>query len=133
MILLPPRPTHPYTLVPYPTLFRYPVLAAHKHAGIAVLQFQVVDTLEDLRKGFPALEVQVTVVGGLGQALAAVVDADQVSVGLGRGPACAYRQGRVELALDFTDVETDAECWPGERRGETDRQRQFCPAPERVC
>src|SRR3546814_6524223 len=104
MILLPPRPTHPYTLVPYPTLFRYPVLAAHKHAGIAVLQFQVVDTLEDLRKGFPALEVQVTVVGGLGQALAAVVDADQVSVGLGRGPACAYRQRSEEHTSELQSL-----------------------------
>jgi hypothetical protein len=40
------------------------------------------DAFEDLREGFAALEVQVAVVGGLGQALAAVVDTDQVLVRL---------------------------------------------------
>ncbi|MOA37394.1 hypothetical protein D3C78_1589810 [compost metagenome] len=91
------------------------------------------DALEDLREGFPSLEVQVPVIGGLRQALAAIVDTDQVFVGLGRGPARPHRQGRVELAFDFTDVEADAECRAGERGGKTDGQRQFCPAPESVC
>jgi hypothetical protein len=36
-----------------------------------------------------------------------------------------HGERRVELTFDFTDVETDAECGPGERRGKTDGQRQF--------
>jgi hypothetical protein len=67
----------------------------------------------------------VAVVGGLGQALAAVVDTDEVLVRLLGRPTGAHGERRVELAFDFTDVETDAECGPGERRGKTDGQRQF--------
>jgi hypothetical protein len=90
------------------------------------------DTLEDLGERFATLEVQVTVVRSLGQATAAVVDADEVLVGTLSRPAGTDRQGRVELTFDLPNVETDAECWPGERRGKTDRQGQFCPAPELV-
>jgi len=109
-----------------------PVLAAHKHAGVAVLQFQVMNTLEDLRERLAALEVQVTVIGSLGQALAAIVGADQITIGLGRRPARTHRKRGVKAPFDFTDVETDAECRPGERRSETDGQGQSCPAPELV-
>jgi len=64
------------------------------------------DALEDLRKGFAALEVGVAIVRSLRQTMAAVVDADEVLVrALGR-PTGTDRQGRVELAFDFTDVET---------------------------
>ncbi|MCY1186637.1 hypothetical protein D9M73_275290 [compost metagenome] len=109
-----------------------PVLAADEHTGIAVLELQVVDALEDLREGLTALEVQVAVVGGLRQAFAAVVDANQVLVRVGRRPAGPYGQRRVERPFDFTDVETDAECRTGERRSEADGQRQFRPAPEQI-
>ena len=109
-----------------------PVLAPHKHTGVAVLQFQVVDALEDLRERLAALEVQVPVIGGLGQALAAVVGTDQVTIGFGRGPARPHGKRRVKAPFDFTNVETDAECRPGERRSEADGQGQSCPAPELV-
>lgn len=109
-----------------------PVFATDEHAGVAVLQFEVMDTLEDFREGFAALEVGVAVIGGLRQAVAAVVDADEVLVRALSRPTGTDRQGRVELAFDFTDVETDAECGPGERGGKTDCQRQFRPAPELV-
>ncbi|MNG05978.1 hypothetical protein D3C84_891960 [compost metagenome] len=59
-----------------------PVFTAYEDAGIAVFQFKVMDALEDLRIGLPTLEVQVTVIGGLGQAAPAVVDANQVLVRL---------------------------------------------------
>ncbi|MNH37639.1 hypothetical protein D3C79_985640 [compost metagenome] len=73
------------------------------------------------------------VIGGLRQALAAVVDADKVLVRAGCRPARPHRQRRVERAFDFTDVETDAECRTGERRSEADGQGQFRPAPEQIC
>ncbi len=82
-----------------------PVLAAQEHTGIAVLQFEVMDALEDLRERFPTLEVQVAVVGGLGKSLAAVVHTDQVLVRLGGRPAGPDRQRRVEGTFDFPDVE----------------------------
>ncbi|MNL08108.1 hypothetical protein D3C87_1288140 [compost metagenome] len=41
-----------------------PILAAHEGAAVAVFQFQVMHTLEDLREGFTLLEVQAIVVGG---------------------------------------------------------------------
>ncbi|MCY1447993.1 hypothetical protein D9M71_646380 [compost metagenome] len=109
-----------------------PVFATDEDAGVTVFQLKVMDALEDLREGFTAFEVQVTVIGSLGQAAAAVVDADEVFVGAFSRPTRADRQGRVELTFDFTDVETDAECRPGERRGKADGQRQFRPAPELV-
>ncbi len=43
------------------------------------------------------------------EACAAVADTDQVRVGAAHRPAGTYRQGRVELTLDFTDVEGDTE------------------------
>lgn len=64
-----------------------PVLATHEHAGVAVLELQVMDALEYLREGFAFLEVQVAIVGGLRQPLAAIVDPDQVLVRVGSRPA----------------------------------------------
>ncbi|MNE82626.1 hypothetical protein D3C80_1793640 [compost metagenome] len=61
-----------------------PVLATHEYTGVAVLELQVMDAFEDFREGFTALEVQVAVIGGLRQTFAAVVDANQVLVRLGR-------------------------------------------------
>ncbi|MCY1381024.1 hypothetical protein D9M69_688930 [compost metagenome] len=42
-----------------------PVLATNEHAGVAVLQLQVMDALENLREGLTLLEVQATVVACL--------------------------------------------------------------------
>ncbi|MCY1436154.1 hypothetical protein D9M71_522700 [compost metagenome] len=82
-----------------------PVLAAQEHAGVLVFQFEVVDALEDLREGLALLEVQVAIVGGLRQPSAAVVDADQIAVGIGCRPAGTDGKAGVELPFDFTDVE----------------------------
>ncbi|MNG14332.1 hypothetical protein D3C84_980750 [compost metagenome] len=41
-----------------------PVLAAHEHTGVAVLQFEVMDAFEDLGKGFPLREVLAPVITG---------------------------------------------------------------------
>src|SRR5471030_1309622 len=109
-----------------------PVLAPDEDTGVAVFQLKVMDALEDLREGLAALEVRVTVIGGLGQALATVVDTNKVLVRLLGRNTHAQGERRVELTFDFTDIETDAECGPGERRSKTDRQRQFRPAPELV-
>ncbi|MCY1551664.1 hypothetical protein D9M68_880090 [compost metagenome] len=82
-----------------------PVLPAKKHAGIAVLQLQVVDALEYLREGLAALEVQTTIIAGLGEAGSTVGGTDQVLVDLAGAPAGADRQRGVELPLDLTDLE----------------------------
>ncbi|MNR64530.1 hypothetical protein D3C85_1872050 [compost metagenome] len=50
------------------------------------------DALEDLREGFTALEVEVTVIGGLRQATTAIVDADEVLVGTFGRPTGTDRQ-----------------------------------------
>ncbi|MNH02295.1 hypothetical protein D3C79_615300 [compost metagenome] len=110
-----------------------PVLATDEHAGVAVLELQVMDALEDLGEGFALLEVQVAIVGCLRQALAAVVHPDQVLVGVGRRPAGADGERRVELAFDFTNVETDSESRTCERGSKADGQGQLGPAPEQVC
>ncbi|MNN12182.1 hypothetical protein D3C81_1251650 [compost metagenome] len=65
------------------------------------------DALEDLREGLALLEVQATVVGGVRRGPAAVVVADEVLVGIGRGPTGAERQRGVELAFDLANVEAD--------------------------
>ncbi|MDP1007849.1 hypothetical protein Q6240_32375, partial [Klebsiella pneumoniae] len=41
-----------------------PVLAAHEHAAVAVLELQVVNALEDLGEGLALLEVQPAVIPG---------------------------------------------------------------------
>ncbi|MOA69501.1 hypothetical protein D3C78_1977320 [compost metagenome] len=51
------------------------------------------NALEDFRKGFTALEVGVTVIGRLRQAVAAVVDADEVLVRALSRPTGTDRQG----------------------------------------
>ncbi|MNY22848.1 hypothetical protein D3C86_1564880 [compost metagenome] len=84
-----------------------PVLATDEHAGVAVLQLQVVDALEDLREGLALLEVQVAVVRGLRQPVAAVVATDEVPVGIAHRPAGANRKRGIELPFDFPHIETD--------------------------
>ncbi len=82
-----------------------PVLATEERAGVAVLEFEIVDALEDLREGFALLEVEPAVVGGLRRGVAAVAGADVVLVGGTHGPAGPHRQRRVELPFDLPDVE----------------------------
>src|SRR5690606_27356471 len=100
---------------------------------IAIAQFKVVNALEDLGEGFATLEVKVTIIGGLRQAATAVVDSDQILVGLGGRPAGTDRQRRVELPFDLADIESDAECRSGKGRSETDGQWQFRQAPVGFC
>ena len=69
-----------------------PVFAPHEHAGIAVLQFEVVDTLEDFREGFALLEIQPPVITGGRLSAAAIDRADQRTVGIAQAPACADRK-----------------------------------------
>ncbi|MNC17720.1 hypothetical protein D3C75_656090 [compost metagenome] len=82
-----------------------PVLATHKRTGVAVLQFEVVNTLEDLREGFTLLEIQSPVVTGRRLAGAAVDDAHQGFIRITHAPARADRQRGVERPLDLPDVE----------------------------
>ena len=70
-----------------------PVFATDENAGVAVFQLKVMDAFEDLRERFAALEVQVTIIGGLGQAAPAVVDADKILVGIFSRPTGTDRQG----------------------------------------
>ncbi|MNP07180.1 hypothetical protein D3C76_991970 [compost metagenome] len=105
-----------------------PVLAAQEHPAVAVLQFEVMDALEDLREGLTALEVQVAVVGGLRQALAAVVDPDQVRISTAHSPAGTDGQRGIEASLDLSHVEGDALCLgdAAERNGDGQRfQSEF--------
>ncbi|MCY1546286.1 hypothetical protein D9M68_822750 [compost metagenome] len=82
-----------------------PVLAADEHAGVAVLEFEVMDALEDLREGLALLEIQVAIVGGLRQPPAAIVDPDQIRVGIGGRPTGTDGQAAVELSVDLPDAE----------------------------
>ncbi|MNR38617.1 hypothetical protein D3C85_1567340 [compost metagenome] len=73
-----------------------------------------------------------TVIGGLGQAAATVVDTDEVLVRIFGRPTGPDRQRGVELPLDFPDVEADAERGTCKRGSEADCQGKFRPAPELV-
>ncbi|MCY1528947.1 hypothetical protein D9M68_640700 [compost metagenome] len=97
-----------------------PVLATDEDAGIAVLEFEVMDALEDLREGLALLEVQSAIVAGRGEGFAAVGGADQLGVGIADRPTGADRQGRVELAFDLPDIEGDGLS----RRGNADSDGQ---------
>ncbi|MCY1457933.1 hypothetical protein D9M71_752700 [compost metagenome] len=99
-----------------------PVLATDKYSGIAVLQFQVMDTLEDLRKGLALLEIQVAIVRGLRKPVAAIVTADQVLVGITYRPTGAHRERGVELPFDFPHIETDRVSRRGDTAGNGDCQ-----------
>src|SRR5690606_11633285 len=82
-----------------------PVLTADKDTGVTVLEFKVMDALEDLRKGLAFLEVQTTVIAGLRQAAPTVVDANQILVRIAHRPAGPDRQRGVELTFDLIDIE----------------------------
>src|SRR5690606_11612035 len=89
-----------------------PVLAANEGTKIAVFQFEVVGTLEDLREGLATLEIQTVVVTGLGVAGARLVAngigaTNQLVVRLGGGPAGADGHGGVQLTFDLADIEID--------------------------
>ncbi|MNG05530.1 hypothetical protein D3C84_887250 [compost metagenome] len=82
-----------------------PILASDKHPGVAILQFEIVDPLEDLGEGFALLEVQPPVVTGRRLTGPAIDGAHQRLVGIAHAPARADRQRGVERPLDFPDVE----------------------------
>ncbi|MNG01115.1 hypothetical protein D3C84_840800 [compost metagenome] len=82
-----------------------PVLAADEHAGIAVLQFKVVNALEDLREGLALLEILPPVITGRRLPATAIDRAHQGIVCIAHAPTRADRQRRVERAFDFPDVE----------------------------
>ncbi|MNS08752.1 hypothetical protein D3C72_402180 [compost metagenome] len=69
-----------------------PVLATHEHTGVAVLEFKIVNTFEDLREGFTLLEIQTPVITGRGLPGPAIDRADQRLVGIAHAPARTDRQ-----------------------------------------
>ncbi|MNN50861.1 hypothetical protein D3C81_1654680 [compost metagenome] len=86
-----------------------PVLAADERTTVAVLQFEVVQALEDLREGLALLEVQAVVVDGTARGLATlahrVVRRNECWIGSAYCPAGAQRQRRIEPAFDLPDIE----------------------------
>ncbi|MNO45093.1 hypothetical protein D3C76_353500 [compost metagenome] len=86
-----------------------PVLATDERTAIAVLQFEVVQALEDLREGLALLEVQAVVVDGTARGLATlahrVVRRNECWIGSAYCPAGAQRQRRIEPAFDLPDIE----------------------------
>ena len=99
-----------------------PVLAADKHPAVAVLQFQIVNTLEDLGEGLAALEVQSAIIIGLGRSLAAVAGAHQIRVRTAYRPAGTDGQGGVELPLDFAQAEVHGLGWCNATQGDGNSQ-----------
>src|SRR5690606_20481047 len=84
-----------------------PVLATNKGAAIAIAQLKVMHTLENLGEGLSLLEVQPTIIAGLGIASTTVSFTDQVHITTSHGPAGTNRHGRVELPLKLPDIEID--------------------------
>ncbi|MCY1283343.1 hypothetical protein D9M70_322200 [compost metagenome] len=88
-----------------------PVLAADEHTAIAVLQFEVMQALEDLREGLALLEIQTTVIAGGARRRTAlahgVVRRNVIRIGTAHGPAGPHRERRIELAFDLADIEFD--------------------------
>jgi len=82
-----------------------PILAANEGTAIAITKLEIVHTLENLGEGLALLEVQTTIVAGLGKAGTAVVDADQIPVPVRHGPAGTDGHRRVELPFDLADIE----------------------------
>ncbi|MNV43003.1 hypothetical protein D3C71_1347060 [compost metagenome] len=87
-----------------------PVFTAHEGTAVTVLQLQVMHALEDLREGFTLLEIQAVIVGGPGGGLATfnalgVEVGDELLVWISRRPTRPHRQRRIEIALNFPDVE----------------------------
>ncbi|MNP18535.1 hypothetical protein D3C76_1110210 [compost metagenome] len=106
-----------------------PVLAAHEYAAVPVLQFELVQALEDLREGLALLEVLAAIVGTAGEALAAIVFTDQLGVGVTQGPAGANAEGTVELAFDLAGAEGHAVCRQDQATGQAHCQRQPSATP----
>src|SRR5690606_28446654 len=96
-----------------------PVLATNKGAAIAIAQLKVMHALENLGEGLSLLEVQPTIIAGLGIAGAAVRVADQIHITISHGPAGTNRHGRVELPLKLPDIEIDgiSRCSSAQRDG----------------
>ncbi|MNQ87036.1 hypothetical protein D3C85_1022460 [compost metagenome] len=73
-----------------------PVLATNEDAAVAILQFQVMDTLEDLREGFALLEVQAIVVRQPGRRIAArtlrVKRGNEIRIPPAQRPTGAHRK-----------------------------------------
>ncbi|MCY1434747.1 hypothetical protein D9M71_508160 [compost metagenome] len=73
-----------------------PVLAADEHTTVAVLQLQVMHTLEDLRESFALLEVQAVVVSRAGRGFAPLAKnigaGNEVRVRAAHCPAGTYRK-----------------------------------------
>ncbi|MCY1390565.1 hypothetical protein D9M71_53860 [compost metagenome] len=82
-----------------------PVLAPHKYTGIAVLEFQVMNPLEDLGEGFALAEVQAAVVAGARLSVTTITDTNQITVGIAHAPTGTNGQGGIELPFEFPDVE----------------------------
>ena len=83
-----------------------PVLAAHEHACVVILQRQVMGALEDGREGLSLLEIQAAIVGVGRVGLAAVVDPDQIIIDITGTDAGTHGYLRVELTLYFAQIET---------------------------
>src|SRR5690606_8466748 len=97
-----------------------PVLAANEGTTVAIAQFEVMHTFEDLGEGFALLEVQTTIVAGLGIAGTTIGFTHQIHIRAIHGPAGPDRHGRIELTFYFPDVETDgmSRCSSAQRNGE---------------
>ncbi|MOA55514.1 hypothetical protein D3C78_1793190 [compost metagenome] len=79
-----------------------PILAADEHAGIAVLQLEVVDALEYLREGLAFLEVQAAVVRGTRRCAPTTGGGNEVRISPTCCPTGTNRQLRIELPFHFT-------------------------------
>ncbi|MCY1424041.1 hypothetical protein D9M71_397720 [compost metagenome] len=88
-----------------------PVLAADECAALAVLQLEVMQTLEDLRESLALLEVQAVVVTGSTSCRTAhipgVVGSDEIRISTTDCPTGTNRKGRIEFPLDFANIEVD--------------------------
>ncbi len=82
-----------------------PILAANEGTAIAITKLEIVHTLENLGEGLALLEVQTTIVAGLGKAGTAVVGPHQIHVRVIHGPVRPDGQSRIQLPLHFPDIE----------------------------
>src|SRR5690606_37244278 len=90
-----------------------PVVATNKGAGVTVTQLQIVGTLENLGEHIAFLVVQATIVRGPGGSMAVAqfrIAIIKTLVPSCRGHARADRHLRVQLRLNFADIETDCAC-----------------------
>ncbi|MCY1454614.1 hypothetical protein D9M71_716920 [compost metagenome] len=114
-----------------------PVLAADEGTALAVLQFEVMQTLEDLREGLALLEVQATVVDGSGTRFTTlahhVVRRNVIRVGTTHGPTGAERQRRVEAALDLPDIELHGVSRCGQAKRDCGAQQMWLESCAHCC